>query len=1361
MSNIFKKLKVPSFFKTKKFFILISVFVLFFLFTPVSLHQIGNRVESFINDKAKEGVKKFEKQTGLKIEWELLDFNIFITTFKLEGVKITPLDNSNFQKIQVLHFLDGLQKFKKISARPSLYSLFFEKQIILSKVQIQEGDIYLKTLKSFIKQKNEPHRIDLPIRKLIIKDTNLNLKHQDHNLSFSKVRSAVSQKQGGEFRFNLFVEAFRILKKQDLKKFQSYLKHNKNLEQKNEVLQEEDESFKLSLKGLAQKDKVSFREIKLENEKFQSLIHWLDIHFDNKGLKTLGVESSGSLPFSLIQKGLDLTGRRFISFDSFLSYKLNVQYKKNKGYQGFFEIEGKDTIFKSEKLKHFSLKGRLINYLLTVDKGLIQTQAQGSINIKKGELIFKGEPLQFNFSVETDKLSSDFVSQNILNFNQSPIQGDFTGSILCRGAGQVLYLKCETKGKSERASIYLENQDEIVSLYGMNLSSDIEWDRQILNFTINGEKADSSKIYLKGKYLYKLNKLETFYSFLGDLEKDLKFNTPFPLEGQAEVQEGKLLIDKNKIKLDGFIASPDLKIKSYKLKNISGLYKFENNKLQFSKIKGSPHKSNYSAESSIDFKKKEFILKLESPFFDIEDFLEMTEEKVSPPVSFKGTGTVSFFIKYPWSSAKKKEFQLSGDLFNVSVDRDFFQQTSFDFGMKNSQGFVRSLFFRKGQGFIKGAGSFDDNHSLDLNIIGQSLSLERLEWLNSILPFHQSGDVDFSMKITGTPEDPKINSDVLISKMFFYSYPVNDSNINFKMDKKAFSFSGNIMDEINIEKFTYPFSKNSKILAIGQFSDLDFITILFSKDRMEKSQDYFSKVTGSFSFSKNKKILENWNGFAKLDKFFISKSNRWIRSEKAFSVFFGKNKLSLTPTKFFQNNNKSFSIEERKNGKLFLSGKSSLSLFSVFFPFLERFSGDIGGQVLIDNNLKKMHPKGSIEIEKGLFSISPLPDFTNVKTSLVFLEDNIFINNFTSRAGEGLVKGEGVVFFDFINLPHLNLNLNFSSAYLNIPEDFKTKGSGNIQIEGKKPPYLISGQYIIDSGAITKDFSENTRKTKYNFSFLDKKVKNQASIFELKLNVKTKGAVTVNSSLIRSSIEGQADIYGLLESLLINGKFTLSTKSEENLIFFRGQEFKISSGSILFKNSVPENPYLNIKADTIFKEQIIDSFESNQEIERTYKIFLSLEGQSKNPKFSFKSSPSLNEKEIISLLTLGVGSRHFDANVKQNVTDYSYQLLGSLLLEKPLNREIRNTLGLDFRLTPYINTLNKPVTKITLSKNWFEKWKTSFSRTIEDAQSDIRLKYDLNQKVSLTAFWENGAQIELEDDQEDRLGLDFEFNFDF
>lgn len=1355
----FESIKIPGFFKTKKFLALIFLFVLLFLFTPISLHQIGKKVEGFINDKAETGVQTFEKQTGLKIEWKQLSFNIFTMTAKLEGAQVIPLNSSKFQKIQELRFLDGLQKIGKISARPSLYSLLSKKQIILSKLKIQDGDIHLKTLKHFLRKPKGPRNIALPIKKIEVKNTSLSVRHGDHRMKLSDIQSSVAQKKEGVFHFDLFVQSFLIRRELGFQGFQSL----RNLLPKENGLkaQSENQVYQLSFRGTAQKGKVSFQDINLRNSGFQSLTKWLDIHFNSRGVHTINVKSSGSLPSSLIQKGMDLAGKNALSFEALLSYKINIQYREKKGYQGFFELEGREAVFKSNRLKHFSFKGKLSSSLLTMDEGRVETENHGSLTVKKGNLSFKEGLLKFDFSAEANRLSSDFVTQTILDLRAFPAAGDLTGSIQCEGGRKGEYLKCLYEGQSQRLKIQPENQNEIMSFYDMKMNTEWNWDGQILNFTVNGQKNDLPSLEFKGRYSEPLDRLSASYSFIGKLKEDLQFNTPFPLTGQIQIQKGKVTVDKDQAALEGELRSPLLKIQSYKLQNISSSYKLENKKLDFFNIKGFPGRTNYTAKCSVDFENDQLAVKMTASFFDIENFVEAAEDRFSLPVQLKGTGTASFSMIFPWSAPDSRQFQLKADLFNVLIDQDSFQQVTLDFGIQNQKGLVRSLLFKKGQGFIQGGGVFDNSYSMDLDVTGQNLSLERLEKLNKILPFNQSGDIDFSMKITGAPWNPLIQGDVQISDMFVYSYPVRDSRLKLSIDKKALSFSGRIMEGIHIDKFIYPISGKSKASASGKFNDLDFIKIFASKNKVEKAQDYFSRTTGYFSFSKIKDAQKTWEGVLQFRKFLISKTDKWIRNEKPFTVSFNQNRWSLSSVQFFHQNNEKLVIEKRNNNKLFLSGESFLGPFSIFFPFLKELEGNIKGQLLTDNNLKKLHPRGSLEIKKGRLFIKPLPEFTGIKASLIFSKNNVFINDFLSEAGGGQTAGGGSIFYNFADLPALNLNLIFSNAHINIPKDFNTKGSGEIQIKGGSQPYLISGQYIIDSGSITKDFSGGSKKTKYDFSFLNREAKKQDSVFELNLNIKTRQAIAVRSSLIRSFVEGEADIYGPLSSLLVNGGFALFQKAEENLIFFRGQEFKINSGSITFKKSEPDNPHLNIKAETLFTKQIIDPLESQREIERQYKILLSLTGSSHEPVFTLKSAPSLNEKEIISLLTLGVGSRHFDANVKQNVTDYSYQILASMLLEKPLNREIKDTLGVDFRLTPYINTLNKPVTKITLSRSWFKKWRTSFSRTIEDAESDVRLRYALNPKASLTAFWENTRQIELENNLDDRMGFDFEFNFDF
>ena len=1357
MLSFFKKIYIPEAFKTKKFIVFVFLAALFFLFAPISLHQIGKRAESFINSRAVAGVKKFEQQTGLQIEWKSLEFNIFMMTVALEGVIVNHLQESSSAKIEELRFLNGLQKIKKITARPSLYSFLFKKEVLLSKLNIESGDIFLKTLKNFKKSANGSKTIELPIKKIFIKDTNINLRHKEYSLRFSDIKSEIYQKSGSVFDFNLIVQSFYFDKHLGFEDFF-------NVQSSQE---DEEKIYQLFLKGVVEKNRASFSQISLKNNFFSSFTKTLELDFGEKGLTYLKASSSGSLPLSLVQEGFSFMNKDFQFADSNVSYDLDLQYDKNKGYRGAFTVLSEDLIFRSEKLKKIELSGHLHNQFLFINKGFIKTENKGDIYIKSIEWGGLEKTLPFSFSMELDQLSSDFIAYTFLDLPQASVSADLTGLFSCQGRGDSFdVLNCQFKGGSQKLQIQNNNQVGVLSFHDLNLDVALDWNNDLLLFEVKGDKKELTQVNIAGQYSKISDVFSAEYSFIGRLGSDLRFNTPFSLEGDIRAANGKIDIRDNQIRAFGDISSFNLNIDDYDLKNISSSYKLQGSQLQFKSIRGYSGKSIYSAEAIIDFDKENLKLQLDSSFFDISDFIKTVRNKITFPVDFKGSGSLSFDIYKSWKAPNEDKFQLTGDFFNVFIGMDFFSQSTFDIIFENQKGRVQSFLLRKGQGLIEGSGFFDEKYNFNLTMSGRKLPLENIELLNSVLSFNQSGDVSFNLDIKGGLNNPDITGSVIVSNAFFYSYPVKDSVLDLKINKDSFSFLGNIMDEIKIEEFIYYFSNQSNMKIKGHFHNLDFIKILLSKNKREQIQNYSSQLGGSFDIKK----IDNsfWKGKLALDNILVVKSNQWIRNKNPFSIFLDKNRWFLdSSVEFLDHNNKMIRLEKLKSDQLLLKGSSSLGFFSVAVPFFEEFEGDIKGQVLLNNNFRRLKPKGSFQLERGFLLIQPLPSFVNVSAQLVFSKDNIIINDFYSGAGGGSVKGIGTVFYDFIQPPVLDLNLNFNKVYLEIPEGFNTKGNGKATIKGASPPYLIRGEYNIDSGSIVREFSSPAGDKRYDFSLLEKKEEKKKHNFELNLKLKTKRAVSVNSRLIRSSIEGFSNIYGPFNSLRMKGKFVLSKSLEENLIFFRGQEFKISSGEILFNNISPANPYLNITADTVFKEQVINPLEGQETVEKQYKIFLDVKGYSQNLNFSLKSNPVLNEREIISLLTLGVSSRRFDANVQQNITDYSYypyQILTSLLLEKSLNKEIKDTLGFDFRLTPYIDTLNKPVTKITLSKNWFKKWRTSFSRTIEEsAYSDARLKYDISDKLSLTAFWENNNKEQfVQGIKDDSLsGLDFEFSFDF
>ena len=1350
-----KKLKIPAFFKSKRFIVLAGVFLLIVILAQAGLFQADKSIEKFLYKQAQNGIQRFEKQTGLQIRWQKLDFNIFNWTVYLQGVEILPLTSVYAKDIQELTYLDGLQKINKISARPSLLSFLFKKEIFLAKVGIEEGQVALDYSKPFKKlRKRQQKNIRLPIKKLHIKNTDIAFQYKNYTLNFFDLNTKVLQKSKHTFQFDFFVPMFFIDKKEDIKHLSQHFLDPLNKKK----------AYELSAKGVFKPKDLSVSSLLVKNSFFESRTSALDIRFDKNRLSFFDMSSFGSFPLVLIQQLADMAGQSINFSESYLDYDLKISYDKNKKWQGNYQLSAENIFFKEAELKNIKVKGSLKGNRLWVDKGELETKTEGSVLVKKAQWQFLDKRHPYQFTVQSSALSLDLISQQILNIPQLPLSGNLTGLLSCQGLYQEESIECGFKGKSDQIRLQLaDSRDEIFSAYDFNWDLALQVGSPGVNFDLKGEKQNAF-LNVEGEYSFLLDELSAGYFFEGDIKKDLQFKLPFQATGRAVAKEGTVLVKDGKAYLSGQLLFSDLDLNQYFLNKLSSFYRFSDNQLIFFDIKGQLGNSFYGAKTTVDFNKNSLSVELDSDFFALQDLTQVIKKIRPLPFDLKGTGKLSVVVNYPWQKTENQRLFVLGSFFNIFINNDFFKQSGFQIDLKDQKGQLEFFLEKENQALLKAKGFFNDKYQTDINLSIVNIPLESVQFFNSLFSFNQLGDINGELKMTGFLNDPKIQGDLTISNTFLYSYAVKDTQLKLNIDKKALAFSGRIMDEIQVEEFSYQFLKKPKTKIKGSFESLDIVTFLLAKNRKDKVQNYQSKIKGFIDLERE----DFWQGIVSIKDFSIAKSNKYLKSLSPFILNLDKKLWSLSSVDFVDNENQLFKVKEKKNKKLSLSGEISLDFLSLFFPFFKELEGRLEGQLLVDNNLRQLKPYGSLNLKKGLFVIPNLPDFTHVRARLNFSGNKFFIQNFKSLAGGGQLKGSGTVEYDFVRPPVLDLNLDFEKVFLQFPEGFNTNGRGDLKITGAKAPYLISGKYYIQGGSIVKEFSSSAQSMDYDFSFVNKETKQTPSIFSLNLNLKTENPIHVNNSLIQSLIEGSAYVYGPLTSILMRGKFQLFKGLKKNLIFFRGQEFNINTGSIVFSNSSPKNPYLDVSARTIFKETVRDPLVSSEEVEKEYDIFLFVKGPAEDFKFSLRSNPTLNEKEIISLLALGVNSQRFDSNVNQDVTpglqntglSYSYQILTSLLIEKPLNREIKETLGVDFRLTPYINTQNKPVTKLTLSRTWFERWKTSFSRTLEEtAQSDFRFKYDVSSNMSLTGFW--NQEENLEELEDNWLGLDLEFNFDF
>lgn len=1323
---------------SKVFLVLFCVGVLLFILTSFGVLKANTKITNFIQQMAQKEVVKLEKELGLKIRWGQLQFKILDFSIRMEDITLEKASSRVLRKKPLPAFLDGAQYVKKIFLRPSLFFLF-KKKIFFSKIELNGGRFFLKTgstseIKKFSKKNTKNFR--LPFKKVIVKNTDLSLRRGNRLIQFSGVKWNVKNILG-VYSFSGSIKKIQSPEEAVLP-FSFYLKG----------------SFSSSASSF------SFDHFVLENESVKLRTDQFSGSIQNGKLSQLNLESQGELPFEIIRPWLTLFKETMPDYKGKISYKLSLTKKKKRKVRGRFNIQSKEGVLQELPLEEFKLKGYFIKNLIVFENGFIRTKGGGLLKIHNSEVLLKSKKQPFQLSLSMENMSMDAIAK-LTRVERIPFTAlPMTGTFKCKGQFAHLNWECSGRFQMPRLTIQVDETD-IISFYKMEMRFNLKRLKENLNVNIHAIKKGSTD--LQGEFAYSFRTKRQQVRFQGNtlFPKDVHFES-VNMKGAVSFTDGLVEIQKGTVKASGDMQSDFLEIADYRTKNIQSSFKYEKDKLHFLDIKSGTDRSHFSGLALFDFQEQALTLDLKSSFFYVEDIFSILKKKVIWPQT-SGTGAASFFMKYNFKDPLKHEMKLNGNLFNTRIHREFFPNISIDISSKKGKGQVHSIKFEKNAGEVHVSGTFNSRFHINLDIKGSRIALERLQVLNSFIPFNQSGITEFKMKAEGPLSSPRLYGEVNLSETALYTYPVKSSKLQIALDKKGLLLSGRIMEKLQLKRLYWPFNKRKPIRLQGSFSDWDFVKVWLARNKKESVQERFSKITGDFNLSIEKS--KGLKGSVKVDHVEIHKNSQRIKNQKPFYLNFKEAEWFLSAVQFKDEMGRVLDFQNTVSDFL-IAGDISLEHLSFLFPALRQIRGQAKVYLQSKRNLKDFNPEGSIFIKEGNLALQGLASVKNINLLMKVQNRTMSFKNFTGLSGTGTVTGKGFLVYDFTQPLSVDIKFLFKDVTLDIPKDFSTTGEGKLHIKGNKPPYSLTGNYTIKKGLIKKEFSTQKEKESLfsKYLFLKDKTKSVASPFYLNINLDTLNPVLIKNSFIAASIKGNSQVHGLINDLMMDGEFEIL--SDTGHIVFRGQEFKINSGKVTFDNVPPDNPSLRATAQTLFSEKIIDTttgLQTTRETTREYSILLSVNGPAKDLKISLESFPPLSEKEIVSMLTLGVGSRYFDTEIKENITQYSYQLIGSLLLRQPLSREIRERFGLELGIDPQIQK-NEPVTKITLKRKWFKALEASFSRTIEELpQSDVKLKYNLNRNMALTAFWENKELKELEDtvDKRNKTGLDLEMSFEF
>ena len=457
--------------------------------------------------------------------------------------------------------------------------------------------------------------------------------------------------------------------------------------------------------------------------------------------------------------------------------------------------------------------------------------------------------------------------------------------------------------------------------------------------------------------------------------------------------------------------------------------------MHFTDLKAGTDKSSYNGSALFDFEKEFLTLDLSSPFFYTEELLFILKKKKAWPFQTSGTGAVTFFLNYHFKNPLKNEIKLSGNLFNTRIQKEFFPNISFDISSLNGKGHVHFIKLKKNAGEVDISGHFDSRFDIHLDINGSHLALERMQSLSALLPFNQSGVVNFQLKAEGPLTASSLKGDIQLSETALYTYPVKDSKLKIAVDKAGLSLSGHIMEEIYLKRFNWPFSKKSSVYLKGDFSNWDFIKARMAHSQKESIEESFSKATGRFDLSV-KKDKSYRAGFVEVNDFRMQKNSQWMKNQKPFRLTFRESEQLLSPVNFEDEVGRQLKIYTVDGDNLLISGNMSLEFLAFLFPVFQQLKGQAKIYLKARKNLKDFNPEGWVSLTEGGMTLNPLPAIRNISSLLSIKNKKVSFENFTGFSGAGTITGKGFVIYDFKEPPLIDTFFQFKDITLDIPKDF-------------------------------------------------------------------------------------------------------------------------------------------------------------------------------------------------------------------------------------------------------------------------------------------------------------------------------------
>ena len=416
------------------------------------------------------------------------------------------------------------------------------------------------------------------------------------------------------------------------------------------------------------------------------------------------------------------------------------------------------------------------------------------------------------------------------------------------------------------------------------------------------------------------------------------------------------------------------------------------------------------------------------------------------------------------------------------------------------------------------------------------------------------------------------------------------------------------------------------------------------------------------------------------------------------------------------------------------TGDANLGILQGFFSDI-RSSGDAQLEAEIGGTFREPVITGAAEVTSGRLRHVALPHgVENVNGRVVFEPGGVRFDDLTGEIGDGPVRFGGQLGLTGYELGELDISAVGTGMRLRFPEGVRSLVDADLTLRGQVTDQLLTGTVSVQDAVWLDLFDPSTRLLEFApDEVLASQPVPETIPLRFDVRISAPSSLRISDSTARIVSSAELTLGGTYDWPLLFG----NAEIERGEVFFEGNRYRVTRGSIGFANPTAIEPFFDIEAETEVRVP-----------GQTYRVTLGVSGTMNRLAFQLSSDPPLQEFEILSMLLGDVrdpqAAELRTLRAREASRQELFQAGAARLLTSPLSsgigRVVEESFGVDtFEITPSLgdpsaqqSTQLLPSARLLIGQRISERAHVTLSRALTGNNRDliVVLEYDQGDRLS-------------------------------